>query len=69
MVDFIAAISDGQRAMALDAAEHHYLQTVQNLGRTEGPVRMWASAFMSHLKEQIEQMTEQRVTGFRRRPA
>lgn len=49
MVDFIAAISDGQRAMALDAAEHHYLQTVQNLGRTEGPPRMWVSAFMSHL--------------------
>jgi hypothetical protein len=49
MVDFIAAISDGQRAMALDAAEHHYLQTVQDLGRTEGPARMWVSAFMSHL--------------------
>ena len=64
MADFIAAMPDGQRAIALDALERHYLQTAQNLGCAEPPARMWASAVMLHLRDRMEQMTEPGTTGF-----
>jgi hypothetical protein len=64
MADFIAAMPDGQRAIALDALERHYLQTAQNLGCAVLPARMWASAVMLHLRDRMEQMTEPGTTGF-----
>jgi hypothetical protein len=64
MADIIAAMPDGQRAIALDALEHHYLQTAQNLGCTEGPARTWTSAVMLLLRERMEQMTEPGITQF-----
>jgi hypothetical protein len=42
MADFIAAMPDGQRAIALDALERHYLQTAQNL------TPCWASTHKEH---------------------
>lgn len=64
MANYVAALPDGQRAIALEALERHYLQTVQNLGGTEGPARTWVSTVMFHLKEQIEQLTEPRLRAF-----
>jgi hypothetical protein len=42
MADFIAAMPDGQRAIALDALERHYLQTAQNF------TPCWASTHKEH---------------------
>ena len=62
IAEFIAAMSNGQRATALDALERHYLQTAEDWGCSEGPARMWVSAMMGHLLERIEQMTEPGIT-------
>ena len=62
IAEFIAAMPNGQRAIALDALERHYLQTAEDWGCSEGPARMWVSAMMSHLLERIEQMTEPGIT-------
>src|SRR5271169_287563 len=64
MADYIAALPEGRRTIALDALEHHYLQTVQNLGGADEPARMWVSAVMLHLRKQIETATKQPLTGF-----
>ncbi len=58
IAEFIAAMPNRQRAIALDALERHYLQTAEDWGCSEGPTRMWVSAMMSHLRERIEQVTE-----------
>jgi len=62
IAEFIAAMPNGERAIALDALERHYLQTAEDWGCSEGPARMWVSAMMSHLQERIEQMTEPGIT-------
>jgi len=62
IAEFIAAMPNRQRAIALDALERHYLQTAEDWGCSEGPARMWVSAMMSHLQERIEQMTEPGIT-------
>jgi len=64
MADYVAAIPDAQRTIALEALERHYLQTAQNLGSSEGPARMWVSAVMLHLEEQMERATQRRLTSF-----
>jgi hypothetical protein len=62
IAEFVAAVPSGQRAIALDALEGHYLQMAEDWGCSEGPAQMWVSAMMGHLREQIEQMTEPGVT-------
>jgi hypothetical protein len=64
MADYIAALPEGQRTIALEALERHYLQIVQNFGHADGPARQWVSAVMLHLREQLETATIQPVTGF-----
>jgi hypothetical protein len=63
VADFIAAMPDEQREIALDALERHYVQTAQNLGCADRPARVWASAVMLHLQERMEQIAEP-GTGF-----
>jgi len=63
IAEFVAAVPSGQRAIALDALEGHYLQMAEDWGCSEGPTRMWVSAMMSHLRERIEQMTEPGING------
>ena len=62
IAEFIAAMPNGQRAIALAALERHYLQTAEDWGCSEGPARMWVSAMMSHLRERMEQVTEPGIT-------
>ncbi len=40
MARYVAAFPKGQRTIALDALERHYLRTVRNLGRAEEPARI-----------------------------
>ena len=47
IAEFIAAMPNGQRAIALAALERHYLETAEDWGCSEGPARMWVSAMMS----------------------
>ena len=63
IAEHIAAMPDGQRAMALDALERHYLQTAQDWGCSQGPARTWASAMMCHIRARIEQPAEPLITG------
>ena len=63
MADYIASIPEGQKATALDA-ERHYLVTAQNLGCAEEPARLWVSAVMLQIRDQMEQIEEQAQTSF-----
>ena len=60
LADYIAAVPEKQRMVALEAAERHYLETARNLGCTDEPALRWSSALMSSLREQVEQIAEQR---------
>lgn len=62
IAEFIAAMPNEQRAIAIDALERHYLQTAEDWGCSEEPARMWVSAMMRHLRERLEQMTEPGIT-------
>lgn len=64
MAHYVAALPNGQRTIALDALQRHYLRTVRNLGRAEEPSRLWVSAVMLHLREQMEQVAEEHTTIF-----
>ncbi len=64
MAHYVAALPNGQRTIALDALQRHYLRTVRNLGRAEEPSRLWVSAVMLHLREQMEQVVEEHMTIF-----
>jgi hypothetical protein len=60
LADYIAAVPEKQRAVALEAAERHYLGVAQNLGCTDEPAVRWTSALMSNLRERVEQIADQR---------
>jgi hypothetical protein len=64
MADYIASIPEGQKAIALDAVERHYLITVQSLGCADEPARLWVSAVMLQIRDQMEQIEEQAQTSF-----
>jgi hypothetical protein len=58
MADYIAAVPERQKPIALDAVERHYLVTAQNLGCADEPARLWVSAVMLQIRDQIEQIAE-----------
>jgi hypothetical protein len=60
LADYIAAVPEKQRVVALEAAERHYLETARNLGCTDEPAARWTSALMSDLRERVEQIADQR---------
>lgn len=58
MADHIATLPDGQKAIALDALELHYALTAKNVGGADGPSRLWASAVVLRIREEMEQISE-----------
>jgi len=64
MADYIAAVPERQKPIALDAVERHYLVTAQNLGCADEPARLWVSAVMLQIRDQIEQIAERAQTSF-----
>jgi hypothetical protein len=61
LADYIAAIPEMQRLVALHAAERHYLETARSLGCTDEPAVRWSSALMSNLRDRVEQIANQRA--------
>ena len=64
MADYIAAIPEGQKAIALDAVERHYLIMAQSLGCADEPARLWVSAVMLQIRDQMAQIAEHAQTSF-----
>src|SRR5271169_3116638 len=64
MADYIAAVPERQKPIALDAVERHYLKTAQSLGCADEPARLWVSAVMLQIRDQMEQIEEQAQTSF-----
>jgi len=64
MAGYIADITVGQKAIALEAVERHYLVTAQNLGCAEEPARLWVAAVMLEIRDQMERITEKAQIGF-----
>ena len=60
LADYIAAVPEKQRMVALGAAERHFLETARNLGCTDEPAVRWTSALMSNLRERVEQIANQK---------
>ena len=58
LADYIAAVPEKQRAVALEAAERHYLGIARNLACTDEPAVRWTSALMSNLRERVEQIAD-----------
>src|SRR5271167_632682 len=64
MADHIATLPDGQKAIALDALERHYAITAKNVGGADGPSRLWASAVVLRIREEMEQISEKAQISF-----
>ena len=58
LADYIAAVPEKQRVVALEAAERHYLGIARNLACTDEPAVRWTSALMSNLRERVEQIAD-----------
>jgi hypothetical protein len=56
LADYIAAVPENRRVVALEAAERHYLGIARNLACTDEPAVRWTSALMSNLRERVEQI-------------
>jgi len=64
IADYIAALPEGQRAIALDAAERHCALTARNVGGADGPSKLWASAVVLRIREEMERIPEKTQLGF-----